>query len=46
MVDMRAKLGHVVELYGPAQGLADFYAFVRKASLGWTGDEPVRHLRL
>ena len=46
MVDMRARLGHMVELYEPAQGLADFYAFVRKASLGWTGDEPVRHLRL
>ena len=46
MVDLRAKLGHMVEIYEPSQGLADFYAFVRKASLDWNGDEPVRHLRL
>lgn len=46
MVDTRAELGHMLELYEPGKGLTDFYAFVRKAAGGWNGTDPVRRLRV
>ena len=44
MVDTRALFGHMIELYEPGAGLAKFYEFVRRASVGWDGSEPVRRL--
>ena len=43
MVDTRAELGHMLELYERAR-LAPFYAMVREAARGWDGSEPVRRL--
>ena len=43
-VDAVARLGHLIELYERSDRLSDFYRFVREASVGWTGDNPVREL--
>jgi hypothetical protein len=43
-VDTVATLGHMVELYEQSDRLESFYAFVRDASAGWMGDDPVRLL--
>lgn len=43
-VDTVASLGHMLEIYAGEQGLRDFYAFVRTASAGWDGSDPVRLL--
>ena len=43
-VDAVATLGHMIELYERSDRLNGFYAFVRDASAGWTGDNPVREL--
>lgn len=45
MVDTTALTGHMLELYEASEPLARFYAFVRKASNGWDGKEPLRRLR-
>jgi hypothetical protein len=45
MVDTRAQYGHYLEIYPPVKALAKFYAYVKAASLGWDGTEPVRRLR-
>ncbi len=44
MLDLRAQLGHFVELYEPADGLARFYRHVKHAAQGWDGTEPLRRL--
>ena len=44
MVDARAQLGHMLELYQPGAQLKRFYEFVRRKSLGWDGTEPLRRL--
>lgn len=42
MLDLRARLGHMVELYAPDGGLAKFYRHVARAAEGWDGTEPLR----
>lgn len=44
MVDTRATLGHYLELYPPVRALQKFYAYVRRAAVGWDGAQPVRRL--
>jgi hypothetical protein len=44
MVDRRADLGHMLEYYEPRAGLAKFYAYVKRKSIGWDGSDPVRRL--
>jgi Glyoxalase/Bleomycin resistance protein/Dioxygenase superfamily len=41
-MDTVATLGHMVELYERSDRLDKFYALVRDAAVGWTGDDPVR----
>jgi hypothetical protein len=43
-MDTVAALGHMVELYERSDRLESFYALVRDAADGWTGDDPVRQL--
>jgi hypothetical protein len=40
--DARAELGHLVEIYEPAERLVGFYAAVAAAAAGWDGAHPVR----
>lgn len=40
--DARHDLGHLVELYHPAERLVAFYAMVATASVNWDGTDPVR----
>jgi catechol 2,3-dioxygenase-like lactoylglutathione lyase family enzyme len=42
--DARPTMGHLLEIYERTERLAGFYAMVREASVGWTGDDPVRVL--
>jgi len=44
-IDARKTLGHMIEIYLGSEGLHGFYKMVRDASIGWTGDDPVRSLR-
>ncbi len=44
MVDRRADLGHMIECYEPREGLAKFYAYVKRKSIDWDGRDPVRRL--
>lgn len=44
MVDTRQALGHMIELYPPADMLVNFYAMVRDSAAGWDGTDPVRYL--
>jgi Glyoxalase/Bleomycin resistance protein/Dioxygenase superfamily len=46
MVDATPALGHMLELYEPGPGLRNFYDFIRRKAEGWSGSEPVRHIRL
>ena len=46
MVDASASLGHMLELYEPGPELSGFYAFIRRKADGWSGSEPLRHIRL
>lgn len=41
-IDARAALGHMIEIYPVSDGLLGFYKMVRDASVGWTGEDPVR----
>lgn len=43
-VDTVAALGHMVEVYERSEALLGFYRFVREASTGWDGEDPVRSL--
>ena len=45
-LDATATLGHMVEIYEDSESLRDFYAMVRHAAKGWTGDNPIRELEL
>ena len=40
--DARSTMGHLLEIYERTDRLAAFYAMVREASEGWTGNDPVR----
>ena len=44
MLDLRTRLGHLVELYAPDEGLAKFYRHVARAAQGWDGADPVRSI--
>lgn len=42
--DGGAARGHLIEIYEPVPRLRAFYDMVRDASIGWTGNDPVRTL--
>lgn len=42
--DGGAARGHLIEIYEPVRALRAFYDMVRDASIGWTGNDPVRTL--
>jgi hypothetical protein len=44
MLDARALLGHMLELYEQGGALQRFYDFVRRKSTGWDGKDPLRRL--
>ncbi len=44
MLDLRERLGHMVELYAPDGGLGKFYRFVERAAEGWDGSDPLRSI--
>lgn len=41
-IDARNTFGHMIEIYPKSDGLLSFYKRIRDASLGWSGDEPLR----
>jgi hypothetical protein len=41
-VDARKTFGHMIEIYPRSDGLLGFYGRVRDASVGWTGEDPLR----
>ena len=41
-LDGRAQLGHLVEIYEPADSVLRLYSAVREAAVGWDGNDPVR----
>ncbi len=43
-VDIRANLGHMLELYEPTAQLRGFYDFVAEAAQGWDGRDLLREL--
>lgn len=40
--DARAELGHLVEIYEPADSVLRLYGMVREAAVDWDGSDPVR----
>jgi Glyoxalase/Bleomycin resistance protein/Dioxygenase superfamily len=40
--DGRRELGHLIEIYEPADSVVRLYQKVRDAATGWEGDDPVR----
>jgi glyoxalase/bleomycin resistance protein/dioxygenase superfamily protein len=42
--DANTAMGHYLELYHDDAAIRGFYEFVRRASVGWHGSEPVRML--
>ena len=40
--DARAELGHLLEIYEPAESVLRLYRKVRDAAVGWDGRDPVR----
>jgi len=42
--DARAELGHLVEIYEPADGVIALYRKVAAAAEGWAGEQAVREL--
>ena len=44
MADARPACGVMLEFYEPSDALMKFYSFVRRKSVSWTGDEPLRKL--
>lgn len=45
MMDARAELGHMVELYQPVSGLTGFYDMVAAAAKKFDGRDPVRTIK-
>ncbi len=45
MLDTSRELGHMIELYEGTDDLLKFYRYVRRASDGWNGAEPLRRLQ-
>ncbi len=46
MMDAVERHGHMIELYEGVPALIGFYAFVKKAAVGWDGTDPVRSISL
>ncbi|MBI1392359.1 MAG: hypothetical protein GC152_06410 [Alphaproteobacteria bacterium] len=46
MADARQSEGCMIELYEQSDALARFYAFIRRKSVDWKGDEPLRRLEV
>jgi hypothetical protein len=44
MVDARKGYGHMIELYEESPALSKFYAFVKRKSAGWNGEDFLREL--
>jgi hypothetical protein len=40
--DARAELGHLLEIYEPADSVVKLYSKVRQAAIDWDGSDPVR----
>jgi hypothetical protein len=45
MLDTSGQLGHMTELYEGTDDLLKFYRYVRRASDGWDGSQPLRRLQ-
>jgi len=45
-VDATARFGHMIELYAPTETLRSVYDFIRTASIGFDGNDPVRTIQL
>jgi catechol 2,3-dioxygenase-like lactoylglutathione lyase family enzyme len=45
MLDTSREVGHMMEIYEDAGDLLKFYRYVRRASEGWDGAEPLRRLQ-
>jgi catechol 2,3-dioxygenase-like lactoylglutathione lyase family enzyme len=45
MLDTSSRLGHMIELYEGTDDLLKFYRYVRRASDGWNGAQPLRRLQ-
>lgn len=45
-VDATETLGHMLELYEPTEQLTGFYAIVREAAQGWSGENAIRKLEV
>ena len=43
-MDATATLGHMIELYEPGGGIADFYAMVADAAKNWDGGDLLREM--
>jgi hypothetical protein len=41
-IDARKTFGHMIEIYPKSDGLLNFYKRVRDASVGWSGEDPIR----
>jgi hypothetical protein len=44
MLDTRRDFGHMLELYEADEALSRFYGFIRRKSLDWDGEQPLRRL--
>ncbi len=45
MVDAVARYGHMIELYEGVATLTGFYDMVKNAAQGFTGADPIRHIK-
>jgi len=45
MVDAVARFGHMIELYQGVATLTGFYDMVKNAAQGFTGADPIRHIK-
>lgn len=46
MMDAVARYGHMIELYGGVPVLIDFYALVKRASIGFDGRDVIRDISM
>ena len=40
--DARTELGHLLEIYEPADSVLRLYSKVREAAIDWDGSDPIR----
>lgn len=43
-VDPGAGPGGLIEIFLPGEGMAELFATIRQAGIGWDGSDPVRRL--